>query len=430
MTIQEAAAAFGYSPDALAAASLARGRIDEPPPTESGQALLIANGIAATLGKPAADVRVKMVERSPIDRGAKGIERVAIVNPGGAGPRRIESSPSGDLVVSKLLGALPIPLAPFAAAVRQADGSWTEIRPLEPFLASWQARVLLAMALSALLAIPLAWWTARAVTRPIRLFSQAAERIGLNYSAEPLKVAGPRELRSAAITINSMQDRLRGYIQERTAMVGAIAHDLRTPLTGLRLTAEQAPDETRERLVTDIRRMETMISQALSFVRGETVREQRELVDLMALAASCADEAEDRGAAISIGARPCLPVLGEPLNLSRAISNLIENAIAYAGAVELEGRIETDHAVLLVRDRGAGVPEEELERVFEPFHRGEPSRSRDTGGVGLGLTSARTIARNHGGDLGLRNRAGGGLEARLTIPLAEQPEQPCPSADA
>jgi signal transduction histidine kinase len=149
-----------------------------------------------------------------------------------------------------------IPLAPFETAVRSADGRWMLIRPREPLWSPGRLRLLLAFGLSAVLLAPLAWWSARRLTRPVQLFAEAAERLGLDPGAPSLKVEGPLEVRTAAASFNLMQERLREYIRGRTAMVAAIAHDLRTPLTGLRLRAESAPDPERARMAADIARME------------------------------------------------------------------------------------------------------------------------------------------------------------------------------
>lgn len=307
---------------------------------------------------------------------------------------------------------------PFAAALRGSDGRWTVVEPAAPFLSAWQKHMLLGFGLSALLTAPLAFLLARRLTRPIGAFADAAERLGRDPKAPPMAAEGPAEVRAAAAAFNDMQDKLRAYLEERTAMIAAIAHDLRTPLMRLRFRVEAAPDEAREKMAADIAEMDGMISQALAFVRGETVQDARLPLELAALAAAVVDDLAETGVAASLTAAELAAVLGDPVGLKRMLTNLVENAVKFGGAARVRLTVEDGWAVLVVEDDGPGLPEAELERVFEPFHRAEPSRSRDTGGVGLGLAVARSIARAHGGDIRLANRTEGGLTATATLPLA------------
>jgi signal transduction histidine kinase len=214
-----------------------------------------------------------------------------------------------------------------------------------------------------------------------------------------------------------MQERLRAYVEGRTAMLAAIAHDLRTPLTGLRLRAEAAPEPERSRMAADIARMDAMITQVLAFAHGEQAREVHEALDLAAIGRDCTTDAAELGLHATFEADGPLPVVGEPISLRRAIANLVDNAVRYGGAARVTAAREGGQALILVEDNGPGLPEADLQRVLEPFTRLEPSRSRDTGGVGLGLATAQGVARSHGGTLTLANRAGGGLAARLALPL-------------
>ncbi|NEX93215.1 ATP-binding protein, partial [Caulobacter sp. 17J65-9] len=265
---------------------------------------------------------------------------------------------------------------------------------------------------------PLAWLLARRLTRPIGAFADAAERLGADPKAPPMAADGPAEVRAAAAAFNDMQDKLRAYLEERTSMIAAIAHDLRTPLMRLRFRLEAAPEEAREKMAADVAEMDGMISQALAFVRGETVQETRAPLDLAALAAAVVDDLAETGVAASLANAEAATVFGDPVGLRRMLANLVENAAKFGAAARVTLKVEGGRAVLTVEDDGPGLPEAELERVFEPFHRAEPSRSRDTGGVGLGLAVARSIARAHGGDIRLANRPEGGLSARADLPLA------------
>lgn len=307
---------------------------------------------------------------------------------------------------------------PFTASVRLADGQWATVSPPTGLWSPWHTRILLTFLASLALLLPLAWFMARRLTRPIRLFAQAAERLGSDPHAPPLAETGPAEVRDAAQAFNDMQTKLNRYVEGRTQMVASIAHDLRTPLTRLRFRAEQADPEIRDRMAADIEQMDGMISQALAYVRGETVREDRVPLDLSALVASVVHDLNEVGADASVEAAPDVRVLGESLNLRRAVGNLVENAVKFAGAAQVAIATEPGLAVVTVADQGPGLPADELEAVFEPFQRGEKSRNRDTGGAGLGLAVARGVARAHGGDVVLSNRDGGGLEARLTLPLS------------
>ncbi|MBP8072106.1 MAG: HAMP domain-containing protein [Brevundimonas sp.] len=314
--------------------------------------------------------------------------------------------------------------APFSASVRQPDGRWATVEPPRGLLSPWQQRVLLALAISMLLLAPLVWWMARRLTRPIRVFADAAERLGADPEAEPLTPSGPSEVRTAIHAFNDMQASLRDHMRRRTQTVAAIAHDLRTPLTRLRFRAEQAPEAVRDRMASDIEEMDALIAQAMAYVRGEATPERREIFDLDALAADCASGFSETGGAVLFDGGGALAVEADPAALRRALANLIANAVKYGGSARVKAFALDGRAVVTVEDDGPGLPGGELEAVFEPFHRAERSRSRETGGAGLGLTVARQAARAHGGDVTLSNRSGGGLVARLQLPLANPTETP------
>lgn len=309
---------------------------------------------------------------------------------------------------------------PFTASVRLDDGQWATVSPPSGLWSPWHTRILLTFLASLVLLLPLAWFMARRLTRPIRLFAQAAERLGSDPHAPPLDETGPTEVRDAAQAFNEMQTKLNRYVEGRTQMVASIAHDLRTPLTRLRFRAEQTDPEIRDRMAADIEQMDGMISQALAYVRGETVRETPLPLDLSALVASVVHDLNEVGADASVETAPAVRVMGESLSLRRAVGNLVENAIKFAGSAQVAVTTEPGLAVVTVSDPGPGLPADELETVFEPFHRGEKSRNRETGGAGLGLAVARGVARAHGGDVVLSNRIKGGLQARLTLPLSPE----------
>jgi signal transduction histidine kinase len=215
-----------------------------------------------------------------------------------------------------------------------------------------------------------------------------------------------------------MQERLARYVDDRTAMVGAIAHDLRTPLTRLRFRLEEAPESIRDKMVADIAEMEAMISGTLAFVRDASKRADRTKLELSSLLESVADEMSETGLDVAVDRASRVVVEGDPIDLRRLFNNLLDNAVKFGGSARVLVEVENDHALVEIADRGAGLPDGELERVFDPFYRHETSRSRDTGGIGLGLPVVRSIARAHGGDASLRNNPGGGLTARVVLPLA------------
>ncbi|QUD89048.1 ATP-binding protein [Phenylobacterium montanum] len=309
-------------------------------------------------------------------------------------------------------------IAPFSVSVQQPDGRWLIVEPKHTLQPSpWQRRLLLWLGLSLVALIPLAYIFSRRLAAPIVAFAKAAERLGRDPHAEPLALRGPAEVGVAVSAFNEMQERLSRYVGDRTAMVGAIAHDLRTPLTRIRFRLEEAPEPLREKMVADIAEMEAMISGTLAFVRDASKRADRSKLELSSLLESLADEMSETGLDVSVAHAERVVVEGDPIDLKRLFNNLLENAIKFGGSARVGVSAAGDAAVVEIDDKGPGIPETELERVFEPFYRREGSRSRDTGGIGLGLPVVRSIARAHGGDATLHNRPGGGLTARVLLPL-------------
>ena len=200
-------------------------------------------------------------------------------------------------------------------------------------------------------------------------------------------------------------------------MVGAIAHDLRTPLTRLRFRIENVPDDVRGKMAADIDQMEEMISAALTFVRDTSRPGERTPLELSSLLESVCDEMAETGADIEVERGEKVVLVGDPLSLRRLLDNLLENAVKFGGRARARVYREGGNAIVEIEDDGPGIPTEDFERVFEPFYRREPSRSRQTGGIGLGLAVVRSVARAHGGDAVLINRQGGGLTARVQLPI-------------
>jgi signal transduction histidine kinase len=311
-------------------------------------------------------------------------------------------------------------IAPFRLDFRQPDGQWVEATPpRREFLEPWQERVLIWFGLSFLAVAPFSYLFARRLASPFTLFAGAADRLGRDPRAPPLPlpISGGAEIRMATKAFNDMQERLKRYVEDRTSMVGAIAHDLRTPLTRLRFRVESAPEDLREKMTADIDQMEAMIAATLAFVRDTASEPKRTPLELSSLLESVTDDMAETGANVRVSNAERVVINADSLALRRLFSNLLDNAVKFGGTARASLFIKDHAAVVEVEDDGPGVPEGELERVFAPFYRREPSRSRKTGGIGLGLSVARSIARSHGGELVLENRPGGGLTARATLPV-------------
>jgi signal transduction histidine kinase len=383
---------------------------------------VVAASIAEGLQIVPADVQVAMLDKGALTSGGPihGSEGrkggVAIFNASVAPPVGVDGAPPP---LSLVLRSAAVPFAPFATAVRQPGGAWLVVEPAGPsWLSPIQQRMLLAFALSALILSPLTWYVARLLTRPIRKFAEAAEKFGLDREIRPLEAEGGPELKAAAGAVNRMHERLKRHVEDRTTAVAAIAHDLRTPLTSLRLRAETLPFDIRARMTSDIDRLIQMVEQVLAFVRGERGREPRSRIDLGKLALDCAREIEETGAEVECRAESDVWVDAEPMHLRRALTNLIDNAVKYGERARINVALRGSWAIFEVEDDGPGLPAGFSDRVLEPFIRLEPSRNRATGGAGLGLAVANTMARVHGGSIEMMNLPDGGLLATMTLPAA------------
>ena len=306
---------------------------------------------------------------------------------------------------------------PFKIALRQADGFWRVVSPVDTQLKMWKSRAIWALASTVLFAIPFAYLLARWLAAPIREFSFAAERLGRDPRAPPLELSGPSEFSAAADAFNAMQARLGRYVDDRVAMVGAIAHDLRTPLMRLSFRLDKAPEDIRVKAEADIAEMKHMLAAVLEFVRTMQVDRPRQRQELRSLIISIADDMTDIGHEVWVEDGPDVVVNGDTLGLRSLFTNLIENAVKYGGNARVQLHAASGEAVVHVDDDGPGLPPEELERVFEPFYRHEPSRNRETGGTGLGLATVRSVVLAHGGEATLENRKAGGLRASVALPL-------------
>ena len=306
------------------------------------------------------------------------------------------------------------------ASIQFADGQWLNFTepliPPEPVLSV--ASVPLYVMAAGLIAA-LAAWSLRRLTAPYRTMERAVRRIGEDLKSPPLTEAGSREIRAAVHAVNAMQARLRAYVEDREHLAAALAHDLRTPLTRMRLRVElMRSSGLRAALAADIADIEAIASSVIDLATFEVAEERSERIDLPSLVEAVADgypEATLDEAGLNARELICV---ARPVALKRCIDNLVRNAVTYGRHARLSLGRAQDFALLSIRDDGPGIPPDRLEAVFSPFVRQETSRSRETGGLGLGLTIARNIARAAGGDIVLSNHPDGGLLTELRLPLA------------
>ena len=263
----------------------------------------------------------------------------------------------------------------------------------------------------------LAYLVARMTTRPLKRLAMAAQELGNDINRPPLDVSGASEIRQASTAFNAMQARIRQYIFQRTQMLAAITHDLQTPLTRMRLRLEKVADaDLQERLIGDLSAMQAMVREGLELARSMDTTETMQMLDLDSLLDSVCDDAADASQAVTLSGRSGMAILGRPLDLRRCLGNLIDNAVKYGREASVTVDRVNGAARIRVRDSGPGIPPAEQGRVFDPFYRVETSRSRESGGTGLGLTIARNIAEQHGGSIALANHPDGGLEVTLNLP--------------
>jgi two-component system, OmpR family, sensor kinase len=319
-------------------------------------------------------------------------------------------------------GPDPDPTLPegFVAGYQQSDGRWRVMESVvNSFPTRLQQQAMWLFVLGLLVLLPLSWMFSRALSAPIRNFSAAARRLGNDPGAPPLRREGPAEMQSAVDSFNAMQARLNRLLQERTNMIGAIAHDLRTPLTRLAFRLDDLPAPLNQKVTADIDEMRSMISAALDFIRDRSLAAQRERLDFRLLVESVVDDQVDIGRDVTLQSGDAITLTGDPIALRRMVVNLVDNALKYGQRARLRLRTMRGECILEIDDDGPGIPEPLLQQVFEPFYRAEHSRNRDTGGIGLGLATVRAVALDHGGSVTLRNRPESGLRATVSLPVTD-----------
>ena len=302
------------------------------------------------------------------------------------------------------------------------DGTWMVIEdssPGYPSMPMFSFSTIISIEIFFVIVSLLAFWLC---IKPLRRLARAADRFGRDIpGTPPLPLTGPSEVREAAQAFNRMQKSIREFLDEREHTLAAVSHDLRTPLTRLRLRVEQLDDAQRIPLQKDIGELQQIMDTTIDIARSKN--EAEVMVDIASLVESLVEDRQDMGQDIRLAPRledpdvlfGIRPIMARPLSLKRCLTNLMDNGLRYGGHVEVDVEDGDEMLSVVISDSGPGIPEAELEKVFKPFYRGEPSRSRSTGGTGLGLSIARSMARLHEGDVMLRNRPEGGLEATATF---------------
>ena len=312
----------------------------------------------------------------------------------------------------------------FMIQVRLLDGNWASFNTQlaqESTGLPWRVLLTLVTLLASVLLV--SFIAVRWVTRPLQVLASAADELGRDINRAPLSESGPIEVSRAAQAFNTMQRRLVSFIDERTRLLAAMSHDLKTPLTRMRLRAEMLDDDLlRKKFESDLLEMESMVTQTLEFMRGLSKREPEQSVDIMGLLQEIKVDNESMDRDVSIEGQITRCWRGPKQMIRRCLSNLVDNAVIYGQRAVIHVEEDIDKLTIRVNDDGPGMAEDELEKVFEPFYRLEPSRNRKTGGTGLGLSIARSIAQANAGKLFLRNLDGQGLQAVLTLPWKVEPE--------
>ncbi|EIP97246.1 signal transduction histidine kinase [Opitutaceae bacterium TAV1] len=311
----------------------------------------------------------------------------------------------------------------FGFALRLGNGDWLNTVFAKPdYLVKTRltTEYYAALIVTALLFAFAAWLIARRISGPLHTLTRSAEKLGRGENPELLPENGPDDIRATVATFNRMQVRLRRFVEDRTQMIAAISHDLRTPITSLRLRAEYVEDaEMREKMIATLDGMQAMTQAVLAFAREEATEETTRTVDIDALIESLCDDLAGIGQEVQFADGHRIPFRCRPDGLKRALTNVIENAVRYGHRARVRLDLAPECLGIVIEDDGPGIAEEEFERVFAPFFRLESSRNRATGGVGLGLAIARSIVRAHGGDIVLANRPEGGLCVTIRLPVAK-----------
>jgi signal transduction histidine kinase len=347
----------------------------------------VAQGFRNLLGNAVDDPRIALVKRGPELKNAAGLRDEGL---------------------------------PFALQIsaRLSDGNWLNGEaPLQLPIIRQGERVAIPLIAVSVVSILIAMiFAVRWITRPLTALADAADRVGRGHIVEPLATSGPDEVSRTVNAFNVMQQRLRHFVMERLAMLTAISHDLRTPLTAARLRAEMIDDtEVKTAIIRSLTDVQHIAEATLDFARDETLSEEPRIVDLSSLVEAIAEDSKIVGHDVTIVIHDPLPYRCRPALLRRALTNLISNANKYGKRARIALEVTNEQVLIIIDDEGPGIPDDQLEKVFEPFFRIDQSRSHETGGIGLGLSIARSVVRAHGGEVKLINQICG-LRAEVTLP--------------
>ena len=363
------------------------------------------------------------LEATPLENRAKAVAAMADPNM----EATLTPTPASELQFQqvsywKIGKALRHNLTSFNLSIQMENNQWLNVKAAIRYHFLYRQLFLFSAEIIIFATLFISAWSIRRFTRPLKNFKLAAERLGIDLHSKPLDIYGPPVVQEAALAINQMQNRIQDLIRDRTQMLAAISHDLRTPITRMQLRSQFIDDTTlQNNLMHDLTEMSKMIDEVLSFARDDTHSESKQLLDAVSFLDAICEDYHETGTTIrcqSDNAR--LIISAKPITLKRAISNIINNAKRYGN--EIDVRIYQRHncATILIEDDGPGIQPSELNNVFAPFYREDKSRNKDTGGVGLGLAVTRDIIRTHDGYIELSNRDKMGLCVTITLPLANK----------
>ncbi len=347
-------------------------------------------------------------------------------------PASIDDYEEGNALLLELVGAAAVSVEgyspddwpephrdrPYVLVMQLRDHTWlTFTAPDRSWGLDPMARLAIIFSLGLIAVVAVAWFATRQLALPLQQFANAARRFGSDFRAPPIEPLGPKEIRQAILAFNTMQAQIQHFVADRSQMLAAISHDLRAPLTRMRLRGEFIEDaEQQRKLFRDVDEMQSMINAALDFFRDDARLELATPFDLAELLQTLSDDYRDQAIELPFSGPANLVYTGRPVGLKRVVTNLVENALKYAHSPELSLRTTDAGIEIEINDSGPGIPEHALQQVFEPFFRLDSSRNPNSAGVGLGLSAARAIVREHGGQLQVFNRAAGGLSARVWLP--------------
>lgn len=309
-------------------------------------------------------------------------------------------------------------LAKLKVSVQMNNGLWLNMKASGPDLPPLAARQTIVFLITSVFFVLIALWImVRRITRPMRMLANASHRLGRGEGVEELPEKGPADLRETIRAFNQMNNRLQRFVSDRTRMLAALSHDLRTPITTMRLRVELMSESSdRDHLLATLDEMHQMSEATLAFMRQSSDNEPTRKVDLGAMLESLCDDQMELGHDVQFAESDTAIVSCRLVSLKRAIRNLVENAVKYGQRAEVHMQITEESVSVMIQDFGPGIPDNQLDKVFEPFFRLESSRNRDTGGIGLGMAIARNVIRNHGGEITLENNDQG-LMVKAILPL-------------